>query len=67
MKVIKEAYLWLGDKIDFLVDDPSFDKAGKAEFDKYKAQVTSSEMKVGQKKQKKQKVKKQPSSQKKDY
>lgn len=47
MKLIKEAYLWLGDKISFLTDDAGFDSAGKSEFDKYKAQITTSDMKIG--------------------
>lgn len=50
MKVIKEAYLWLGDKINFIVEDAAFDSAAKSDFDKYKSSVMSSDMKIGQKK-----------------
>lgn len=47
MKVFKEAYLWMGDKINPIIEDPGFDKAGKSDFDKYVAGVMSSDMKVG--------------------
>lgn len=47
MKVFKEAYLWLGEKINPIIEDPGFDKAGKSDFEKFKAGVVSSDMKIG--------------------
>ena len=57
VKVLKEAYLWMGDSFDAILNNDGMDAATKKELEKYKADVMSSEMKVGVKKQKKRKKK----------
>lgn len=53
VKVFKEAYLWMGDLFDPILNNANMDGSTKKELEKYKEGVMSSEMKVGVKKQKK--------------
>lgn len=46
-KVLKEAYLWMGDKFSTIMADPGMDPSTKAELQKYIEGVSKSEMKEG--------------------